>query len=194
MEQPSRTDVGANPKKARPQGAVRLSMMPGGSSSALLPLYMFVSTLKLTISPLSLCLSREPPLQRKRPFSTGPGVIKTDEGSLKKRSKYNAHLQNPGTLSVTTNGPTPTAVVDGVRRFLERMIRSRKDQDCAVCFVVRGKFDTNHESGSDCPLDLCKKDERGWAMFQQQIRFEHGRICFACYLPTVSTRTPRSNR
>ena len=79
-------------------------------------------------------------------------------------------------------------VVNEIRTFLESMIRSHEDQDCPVCYVIRGIRNTNHASGPDCPQMLCNMGDSEWEGFQKGVRFpkSHG-ICWYCYLPTVST-------
>lgn len=97
-------------------------------------------------------------------------------------------------MNVVKNAHNAAEVVNQVRDFLEKMFRSKEDQDCPVCFVILGSRHTNHASGANCPQGMCKRYDSDWTEFQQQIQFPEKDICWGCYLPTVSGRTSRKYR
>jgi hypothetical protein len=58
---------------------------------------------------------------------------------------------------------------------------------CSVCYMVGGKEDRSHVSGSNCvrlPLD---ESTDGWGDFKAKLKFPPGVLCFNCLLPTVRT-------
>lgn len=56
---------------------------------------------------------------------------------------------------------------------------------CSVCYMVVGKADPSHVSGSGCrtlPLDDMTD---GWGEFKEKLKFLPGLFCFKCFLPSV---------
>lgn len=95
-------------------------------------------------------------------------------------------MQNHDTLNAIADDDTAATVVKEVRSFIQQMSRTSTDQDCVVCFVLRGVSSTKHRSGLDCPEGICH-GESTWKEFLSTMKFDNGRsICYYCYLPTVS--------
>lgn len=81
-------------------------------------------------------------------------------------------------------------IVDDVRRKIESMARAVKDQDCAVCYLLRGRKRSDHCSGIDCPQGLCGDKDHDWEDFRSRLRFRKHYLCWNCLLPTVSLQGP----
>jgi hypothetical protein len=75
-----------------------------------------------------------------------------------------------------------TQMVQDVREDLKSHFNG-----CCVCYMIVGKEDKSHISGTSCrtlPLD---GSTDGWAEFKGTLKFIPGIFCWTCLLPTVWT-------
>ena len=60
-----------------------------------------------------------------------------------------------------------------------------KYHNCSVCYMIAGKEDSSHISGSSCRTVALDETAKGWADFKAKLKFPPGIICWNCLLPTV---------
>ena len=60
-----------------------------------------------------------------------------------------------------------------------------KYHNCSVCYMIAGKEDSSHISGSGYKTIALDETANGWAEFKAKLKFPPGIICWNCLLPTV---------
>ena len=113
-----------------------------------------------------------------------PKVSKTKGAKSKVSKKAGANLIGVAAISGGRH-QVAKKIVDQVRAKLNTMSRGTKDQDCSVCFVLRGRKAVDHLSGNKCPFNLCGEDDEVWKDFKHSLVYRSGYLCYNCLLPTV---------
>jgi len=196
------TTTAANPTKTKPQGTSLAKKTPADSSSVLHRLCLFITRAEnFFFLFLCVCPPRSHLSKRKRPMANGLDGIKPepadDRDSLEelaaKRSKPGGKPLNLDATMIIRNTSDAALVVGQIRTFIERM---KNVDDCSVCFVITGKRNSLHPPGDAvCPHRLCRKGDPEWSAFCKLIEFAATRrLCWGCYLPTVSPRTSSIKR
>lgn len=58
---------------------------------------------------------------------------------------------------------------------------------CSVCYMIVGREDKGHTSGTKCRTLPLGNSADGWEEFKEKLKFPPGLVCWNCLLPTVWT-------